>query len=620
MRILLFYCVLHAAFSFGQNQTKLVDSLLQETKKDTSYVQLTNITLARFSKEKIDSINAISVQGVSISQDSVKRLLEATIASAKSIGYQKGVADAYLKLGINYFYLGNYKASYQSKLEAIKIYETTGDLASAANVYGELGYSSRRRDLNMANTLMQQAIKLAKSDSLKAKIHDIFNNYSVLKLMEKQYDSAKYYAKKGLLVKVVLKDTFGIPYSYSNLANVYVEEGRFNQAHSYFNKALSLRKNMKDSIGMGESYVQIAEAYNQQNKLNKALENYKKSMFYAQKKKYGALLSYNYYQVSNIYKKTKKVDSALHYLERHLKLKDSIEGEAVLKELAELRVQFDTEKKEKKILTQRVDIAEKELALSQKNTFIIGLVVLAAILGILGYLFYSQQKLKNKQLQKENELKDALLVIETQNRLQEQRLQISRDLHDNIGAQLTFIISSLDNLKYGFKLPENLGGKLKRISEFTTTTIHELRDTIWAMNKNEISFEDLQVRIVNFIDNAKLSSETTQFNFKVADNIEQSVIFSSVQGMNVYRIIQEAINNAIKYAHPKLIEVSIHQELDNLVVEIKDNGRGFNSDEVELGNGLNNMKKRALDIGADLVIDSKLGEGTIVKFQMLKNT
>ena len=67
-------------------------------------------------------------------------------------------------------------------------------------------------------------------------------------------------------------------------------------------------------------------------------------------------------------------------------------------------------------------------------------------------MFYNQQKLKNRQLQKENELKDALIKIETQNRLQEQRLRISRDLHDNIGAQLTFIISSIDYLKYGFEI------------------------------------------------------------------------------------------------------------------------------------------------------------------------
>ena len=74
--------------------------------------------------------------------------------------------------------------------------------------------------------------------------------------------------------------------------------------------------------------------------------------------------------------------------------------------------------------------------------------------------------------------------IETQNKLQEQRLRISRDLHDNIGAQLTFIISSIDNLKFGFTdISEKLGSKLSNISSFTQQTIYELRDTIWAMNK-----------------------------------------------------------------------------------------------------------------------------------------
>lgn len=187
-----------------------------------------------------------------------------------------------------------------------------------------------------------------------------------------------------------------------------------------------------------------------------------------------------------------------------------------------------------------------------------GLGVLAVILSLLGYLFYSQQRIKNRQLQKENELKDALIKIETQNRLQEQRLRISRDLHDNIGAQLTFIISSLDNLKYGFQLPEKLSNKLKSISEFTSTTIYELRDTIWAMNKNEISLEDLQSRISNFIDKANFATDRIKFDFKSNASDDKNFTLTSVQGMNVYRIVQEAINNALKYANAKNITVDFN--------------------------------------------------------------
>jgi len=234
-------------------------------------------------------------------------------------------------------------------------------------------------------------------------------------------------------------------------------------------------------------------------------------------------------------------------------------------------------------------------------------------LSLLGFLFYNQQKLKNRQLQKENELKDALLKIETQNRLQEQRLRISRDLHDNIGAQLTFIISSLDNLKYGFKLPAKLSDKLKGISEFTTTTIYELRDTIWAMNKNEITLDDLQSRISNFIDKANSASEVVNFSFIADKSLPNQLTFTSVEGMNIYRIIQEAIHNALKYADATSISVQFKDVNEELEISILDKGKGFDEKTVVMGNGINNMKKRAQEIGAQLKIESKLEAGTEVK-------
>src|SRR5690606_13799398 len=140
-------------------------------------------------------------------------------------------------------------------------------------------------------------------------------------------------------------------------------------------------------------------------------------------------------------------------------------------------------------------IAERETEIKRKNTqfFILGLIILGLV--VIGYLIYRQQKMKNKQQQQEFELKSAISKIETQSKLQEQRLQISRDLHDNIGSQLTFIISSVDNIKYAFDITNTkLNDKLSGISEFAKSTIVELRDTIWAMNKSEITFEDLQIR------------------------------------------------------------------------------------------------------------------------------
>jgi signal transduction histidine kinase len=192
-------------------------------------------------------------------------------------------------------------------------------------------------------------------------------------------------------------------------------------------------------------------------------------------------------------------------------------------------------------------------------------------------------------------------------------LTISRDLHDNIGAQLTFIISSIENLQYGFQIKnEKLKSKLIGISEFTKETIYELRDTIWAMNKNEISLEDLQVRISNFMDKANSVSTRTTFEVNIDPNMPKALQFTSVKGMNIYRITQEAINNAMKYADAEKISVDVKQINDTIGFSIIDNGRGFDKTAVVLGNGLNNMKKRAQDIGAELILNSEVNKGTSI--------
>src|SRR5690606_5081319 len=119
---------------------------------------------------------------------------------------------------------------------------------------------------------------------------------------------------------------------------------------------------------------------------------------------------------SQYYEAKNDAKTALYYFKNYANLKDSLLNIETNSKVAKLEIEYQTEKKEKEILSQRADLAEKELSLSKKNSYIFGLSALAIVLSLLGFLFYNQQKLKNHQLQKENELKDALLKIETQNR------------------------------------------------------------------------------------------------------------------------------------------------------------------------------------------------------------
>lgn len=281
--------------------------------------------------------------------------------------------------------------------------------------------------------------------------------------------------------------------------------------------------------------------------------------------------------------------------------------------LADFGTKYETAIKEAALAETRASLAEREIEVKQKNNMIFGSIGVALILGLLGYLFFNQQRLKNRQQAKEYELKNALVKIETQNKLQEQRLRISRDLHDNIGSQLTFITSSLDNLKYGLKDADTkVGAKITEIGIFTKSTINELRDTIWAMNKESIDLDDLEGRIGNLLEQARSVSPEIQFSLSFDKTIDRSYAFTSVEGVNIYRIIQESVNNALKYADAEEIHLEMFQEKGDIITVIKDNGKGFEAGTEALGNGLRNMKKRAIDIGAKLDISSNVGKGTCV--------
>ena len=442
----------------------------------------------------------------------------------------------------------------------------------------------------------------------------------------KKPDSALFYHYKNLKLLKQVDDTLRYGFVFNNIGNTLLKAKKYSEAKKIINRSLAINKLGGRDYNLATNYTNLATIAYEEKNYKVAEINFELANQFAQKSKSIEKIRDVTQQEAWFYKQKGDYKKSLELQEKFYVLRDSVFNDERAAAVAEMETKYETEKKEKDLAQARTFLVEKELEVKQKNTLIFGALGLALVLALLGYLFYNQQKLKNHQLQKEGELKTALARIETQNQLQEQRLRISRDLHDNIGSQLTFIISSIDNLKYGLEgAATSVTIKLGRISEFASQTIYELRDTIWAMNKTDISVEDLQARISNFIEKAKVSSEI-DFLFDVDENVLREKPFFSVQGMNVYRIIQEAVNNALKYSEATLISVHISKfspprgEMSagqrgsaSFKVEITDNGKGFDIEKTSFGNGLANIKKRAKDLGGNVTITSENGEGTRVR-------
>ncbi|MFD1615532.1 tetratricopeptide repeat-containing sensor histidine kinase [Gelatiniphilus marinus] len=577
--------------------------------------------------------------------------------------------DLYTKyygdLGVLSFYKGDFKSALQNFDKALQLAEEKNNeedqLRFLNNKALAMSYLGKAES---SLTVHKKAIELAEKLNDSTSLGKSFNNIGLIYEDMKAYEKALEFYLEALEIKKNGKSKVDVANSLFNVAGMYKEIGEKNNDTLLYAKAenhykLAIKKS--EEINYGKvilfSKTGMAQLATVRNKPLKAIKIYESVVEAAKKANDNQTLrvtylnlGVNHLKINNLkqaeayllkaepliveaenpsdmasvfknlsvlYKTTNNVAKALEYFEKQYEVEKKLSNNSLKDKISEFEVKYETEKKEKEILLQRADIAEKELNLNRKNTQLFGLGILAIVIAVLGYLLFNQQKLKNEQLKKESELKEALVKIETQNRLQEQRLRISRDLHDNIGAQLTFIISSIDNLKYGFKITnDKLNNKLGTISEFTKDTIYELRDTIWAMNKSEISLEDLQARVSNFVDKASVSANKTSFNFNIDQSLSKNLQFSSVNGMNIYRIIQEAINNAIKYAQASNITVEIKKRADKLQFAVKDDGVGFDESEIKAGNGLNNMKKRAADINAQINIESVLGKGTKVKLKV----
>jgi signal transduction histidine kinase len=310
-----------------------------------------------------------------------------------------------------------------------------------------------------------------------------------------------------------------------------------------------------------------------------------------------------YFELISVYASLGQADSSRFYSNLYQQtLRTKVEKES--KEIvAELETKYQTELKD-------LQIAEQQLQIKNQNLMIFGSLGLALILAVVGYLLYSQQKLKNRQLQQESELKAALAQLETQNKLQEQRMLISRDLHDNIGAQLTFIISAIENLKYFEPIKEQLTARYDSIANFTKQTITELRDTIWAMNSGQVTWESLAGRIQDYLQKARQSAPNIDFTFEKDPQISGEDTLNSSDSIQLLRIIQEAVQNAVKYAEAKTIKVQVKKESNTLLFGISDDGKGYEENTITPGNGLYNMRKRAEELGAKILIESNPGNGT----------
>lgn len=233
------------------------------------------------------------------------------------------------------------------------------------------------------------------------------------------------------------------------------------------------------------------------------------------------------------------------------------------------------------------------------------LILIAITLGVVGSVvrYFSNRKLKKK-----------LAALELQHRLQIERERISRDLHDNVGSQLTYIISSLDlsNRRPDTDINPKEKQRLSSLAQSARQTMSNLREAIWILQKDVTSIEEFTNKLQRYVQ--QQISTQPQLSARFEFQVQNCPDLSPVQALHLFRIGQEAVNNAVKYAEATQLTIRLELQENTLWFSVSDNGKGLSQQTNPEGYGLGNMRQRAEEMNGRCVIrNNETGGGTLVQ-------
>ena len=184
------------------------------------------------------------------------------------------------------------------------------------------------------------------------------------------------------------------------------------------------------------------------------------------------------------------------------------------------------------------------------------------------------------------------------------RLEIATDLHDDIGSslsQISLISEVLATKQNGFHEDEKRS--LETIAETSRTAVGSMSEMVWAINPKRDNLRDLIFKMRRFAGET-LNAANISFTFAAPD-LEENAKIETDTRRQIYMIFKEAINNAVKHSGCENVKITFAKNANYFHLEIIDDGKGFDFEEInELGNGINNMRQRAANIGGKFEIIS----------------
>lgn len=571
-----------------------------------------------------------------------KNISEVLIEDAENAKDTKNLAKAYRYLGAYYKSIAVYDSAYLYYTKAERQYRTVKDEASLINVllnksvvqYYAGDYVgadrtiteaylpvSRSKDFDrmyeintmmglIANELREyergidynlKALSIVRNNKLEGRYQEAtcLNNIGYAYLKLENYEKAINYFESGLRSTTISKDQ---PALYSllldNLAYARFKSGNDKDLPRLFFEALKVRKENSENSLIVLSYIHLSEFF--------ADRDNQKSKDYADTALFVARKNKNPIDISSALKNLSAVDGekSAKYSSELIRINDSLRG-----------VEVKSQEKFARLELQTDEISQEKDKLAEQNRNLLYFFVGFLMIGLLLFVIRSQRA-RNRELlliqaqQKANE--DIYnLMISQQNRIEESRIRekrrIAQELHDGVLGRLFGTRLNLDSLNR-MGDDEAVMRRIEYLNELKNIE-QDIREISHDLNREKFALINNFLAILNNLLEEQKASFNTQVTCEIDETIDWDNLSNTIK-INIYRIVQEGLQNMNKYAQASKVKISIKSTPGGLALVIADNGIGFDTSLKRKGIGVQNMISRANEMRGELNIQSKKGKGT----------
>ena len=526
----------------------------------------------------------------------------------KDFGNTYYAARMQLNMGILQEHVKDYIGSEVTTVQAIQTFEKLNKRKQLYIAYSNLGVVFNGLDqYNEAIGYHQKALDIAgEIDNYELKATSL-NNLGVVLERKKNYDSAVYYYEKALRIDSISTRN---PRVYAMLLD-NLAFSRFKQQPAYSHlklshKALKIRDSIEHASGIIINNLHLAEMQQDLGRNDSAYVNLEKARSLAEAK-------HNYDYLLQSLTKLSEVDpeTASVYFQTYQKLNDSLLKEERLVRNKFARIRFETD-----------EYIEENRTLTEQQVYLGSAFLVSMLIGLLLYL-QKDLRTKNRELLLEKEQQEANekiygLILNERVRMEEaksnERQRISGDLHDGVLGKLFATRISLSLL--GRKLFSQ-GAANKDIYENYISEIQEIEKEIRNIShdlKNDFS-ENQETFIQLVAELVQKSQNISSINIDL--QADECIAWEKLPNnylIHLYRILQEAIQNAITHSDGKNLTIRFFDMENALGLQISDDGLGFKRKKTK-GIGLKNMRERASRLKASFDITSST-KGTIIKIHI----